>query len=83
MYPQLAPSEREVAYVREHGTTFIMKIGDVLRSGQKHDGRAPDYDDWSLNGDIIFWNDVLQENHMDLTDILLKAEIPAEQCLKL
>ena len=60
LYPQLSPKERENAYVREHKTAFVMGIGDVLRSGIKHDGRAPDYDDWSLNGDILFWNDVLQ-----------------------
>ena len=59
MYPRLTPRERENAYLREHKTAFIMKIGDVLRSGIKHDGRAPDYDDWSLNGDIVFWSDIL------------------------
>lgn len=60
MYPELSPKERENAYVKEHRTVFIMQIGDVLRSGKKHDGRAPDYDDWKMNGDIFFWNDVLQ-----------------------
>ena len=60
MYPALSPRERENAYVREHRTVFIMQIGDVLRSGTRHDGRAPDYDDWKLNGDILFWNDILQ-----------------------
>ncbi len=59
MYPELEPSERETAYVREHKTTCIMQIGGALRSGKPHDGRAPDYDDWQLNGDILFWNDVL------------------------
>ena len=59
-YPELTPSERETAFVREHGTVFIMQIGKTLRSGKKHDGRAPDYDDWELNGDIIFYNPVLQ-----------------------
>lgn len=59
MYPQLTPKERENAYAKEHKTIFVMKIGDVLKSGVKHDGRAPDYDDWQLNGDIIFWNDLL------------------------
>lgn len=60
LYPNLSPRERENAIAKQHKTVFIMQIGDVLASGQKHDGRAPDYDDWSLNGDIIFWNDVLQ-----------------------
>lgn len=60
MYPGMTPKERENAYVKEHKTVFLMQIGDVLKSGNKHDGRAPDYDDWKLNGDILFWNDVLQ-----------------------
>lgn len=59
MYPSLTPKERENEYLREHKTAFIMQIGDVLKSGIRHDGRAPDYDDWKLNGDILFWNDVL------------------------
>lgn len=59
-YPELTPKERENAFVREHGTTFLMKIGGALNSGKPHDGRAPDYDDWELNGDLLFWNDVLQ-----------------------
>ena len=59
MYPDLTSKERENAYLRQHRTAFIMQIGDVLKSGKKHDGRAPDYDDWKLNGDIMFWDDVL------------------------
>ena len=59
MYPDMTGSERETAYVREHPTAFIMQIGGKLRSGKKHDNRAPDYDDWTLNGDLFFWNDVL------------------------
>jgi len=59
LYPRLSPKERENAYLKEHKTVFIMQIGGILKSGKKHDGRAPDYDDWSLNGDIMFWNDVL------------------------
>ena len=55
MYPDLTPSERENIYLREHKTAFIMQIGAPLRSGKPHDGRAPDYDDWSLNGDIMIW----------------------------
>ena len=60
MYPDKTPKERENLIAREFGTVFVMQIGDVLNSGEKHDGRAPDYDDWKLNGDIIIWNDVLQ-----------------------
>ena len=59
MYPGLTSKERENAYLKEHGTAFIIGIGAPLRSGKPHDGRAPDYDDWSLNGDIMFWNDLL------------------------
>jgi aspartate--ammonia ligase len=59
LYPKLTPKERENAYLKENKTAFIMQSGDTLKSGIKHDGRAPDYDDWSLNGDIVFWNDVL------------------------
>ena len=59
-YPDLTPKERENAFVKENGTTFLMKIGAPLRSGKPHDGRAPDYDDWDLNGDLLFWNDPLQ-----------------------
>jgi aspartate--ammonia ligase len=58
-YPELTPKEREDVVCKDKGAVFIMKIGDLLESGEKHDGRAPDYDDWSLNGDIIFWNPVL------------------------
>ncbi len=59
LYPALTPKERENAFLQEHKTAFIMQIGDVLHSGTKHDGRAPDYDDWQLNGDLLFWNDIL------------------------
>lgn len=59
LYPDLSGKERENAFVREHHTTFLMQIGGKLRSGRPHDGRAPDYDDWTLNGDILLWNEVL------------------------
>ena len=58
-WPELSPKERENAWVKEHPTTFLMQIGAPLKSGKPHDGRAPDYDDWSLNGDILLWNSVL------------------------
>ena len=60
LYPHLKTgSEREKAYVKEHKTACIMQIGRKLRSGKPHDGRAPDYDDWNLNCDIFFWDEVL------------------------
>ena len=58
-YPQLSPKERENEFAREHGTIFIQGIGGKLRSGKPHDGRAPDYDDWDMNGDILFYHPVL------------------------
>ena len=62
-WPELTPKEREHAICREHHTVFLMQIGDNLkRSGKPHDGRAPDYDDWSLNGDILLYNPVLDSS---------------------
>ena len=58
LYPDLTPEERECEFAREHKTIFIMGIGGKLKSGKPHGNRAPDYDDWSLNGDIIFWDSV-------------------------
>ena len=54
-YPDLTPKERENAICKEYRAVFIMRIGDKLGDGKPHDGRAPDYDDWQLNGDILFW----------------------------
>ena len=59
LYPQLSPKERENEITKKYGTVFLENIGGSLKSGRPHDGRAPDYDDWSLNGDILVWNDVL------------------------
>lgn len=61
MYPDLTPEEREREIVRKERTVFISKIGGAQKSGKPHDGRAPDYDDWELNGDIILWNDILED----------------------
>ncbi len=58
-YPDCSPKEREHREAMEHGAIFVMKIGDLLKSGIKHDGRAPDYDDWELNGDIVVYYPVL------------------------
>ncbi|MEE6724922.1 aspartate--ammonia ligase [Pediococcus acidilactici] len=59
-WPEKSPQEREKAITQELGCVFLMKIGGPLRSGTRHDGRAPDYDDWNLNGDILFWYPPLQ-----------------------
>ena len=58
-YPGLSAKERELQYLKKHKTAFIIGIGGALKSGRPHDGRAPDYDDWSLNGDIMFYNELL------------------------
>lgn len=59
LYPSLTPKERENTICREKGAVFLMEVGGKLKSGEKHDGRAPDYDDWKLNGDILFWYPLL------------------------
>ena len=61
-YPDLTPKEREREITREKKTVFLMQIGKMLKSGTRHDGRAPDYDDWELNGDILFWDEVIQDS---------------------
>jgi aspartate--ammonia ligase len=61
MYPGKTDKERENLIVEKHKAVFLMQIGDILESGSKHDGRAPDYDDWSLNGDILVWHPVLEK----------------------
>lgn len=61
MYPNLSPEEREKEITRKERAVFIAKIGGKLKSGESHGGRAPDYDDWELNGDIILWNDILED----------------------
>jgi len=58
LYPNLTSKEREHAFVKEHPVTFLIGIGGKLNSGKPHDGRAPDYDDWSLNGDLLCWDSV-------------------------
>ena len=60
LYPTLDPKEREHRFVSVHHTTFIQGIGGALRSGKPHDGRSPDYDDWGLNGDLLFWHEPLE-----------------------
>lgn len=59
LWPNLTPKQREERFTRQHRSVGILQIGGKLRSGQPHDGRAPDYDDWLLNGDILFWHETL------------------------
>jgi len=83
LYPSLTPKEREDAICKEKLAVFIMQIGGALVSGEKHDGRAPDYDDWSLNGDIVFWNPVL-ERSFELSSMGIRVdEIALREQLKL
>ena len=58
LFPDKTPKEREHLFVKDHPTTFLMGIGGKLRSGAPHDGRAPDYDDWDLNGDLLVWDSI-------------------------
>ena len=59
LYPNLSPEERENEFTKKHETVFVMKVGGILKSGKQHGSRAPDYDDWNLNGDILYWHDPL------------------------
>lgn len=59
LYPGMSAKEREYEIVKKYGAVFLMQIGDILSNGEKHDGRAPDYDDWSMNGDLLFWHEPL------------------------
>ena len=87
-YPDLTPTERETAMCKEYGCIFVMGVGKKLKSGIKHDGRAPDYDDWDLNGDILFWFEplkcALEISSMGIRvdeDALVK-QLEAENCLE-
>ena len=72
-YPNLTAKERENIAAKEYGAVFIMKIGGILKSGKKHDGRAPDYDDWSLNGDILVYNRVL-DSGLELSSMGIRVD---------
>ena len=75
-YPDLTPNEREVEICRKHHTVFLMQIGKTLASGKRHDGRAPDYDDWELNGDILMWNPIL-ERSFELSSMGIRVDAAA------
>lgn len=83
LYPDKTPKERENLITKAHGAVFIEKIGGTLKSGEKHDGRSPDYDDWELNGDILLWNDVL-DIAFEITSMGIRVDSDAmERQLKL
>ena len=73
MYPELTSKERENAITKEHKAVFILGIGDTLKSGEKHDGRSPDYDDWKLNGDILFY-DPLFDSAIELSSMGIRVD---------
>lgn len=73
MYPSLTSKERENAITKEHKAVFILGIGDTLKSGEKHDGRSPDYDDWKLNGDILFY-DPLFDSAIELSSMGIRVD---------
>ncbi len=75
-YPDLTPKQRENAVTKEFGAVFLIGIGDELSNGEKHDGRAPDYDDWSLNGDILLWNPVL-ESSFEISSMGIRVDAKA------
>lgn len=73
MYPDLSAKERENAIVKDKKAVFLMQIGKVLSSGEKHDGRSPDYDDWDLNGDVLFYNPVL-DSAIELSSMGIRVD---------
>ena len=76
LYPELSGDDRETAYVREHHTACIMQIGGKLRSGKPHGNRAPDYDDWQLNCDIFFWDEVL-DRALEISSMGIRVDAEA------
>ena len=80
MYPGMSSKERENAITKKYKTVFIEQIGGKLKSGEPHDGRAPDYDDWDLNGDLLFWDDTLNRSiEISSMGIRVDAEALARQ----
>ena len=73
LFSDKTPKEREDAYVRDHPTTFLMGIGGALKSGRPHDGRAPDYDDWDLNGDLLMWDSV-GERSLEISSMGIRVD---------
>lgn len=76
MYPDKTPKEREYEITKQYKAVFLIGIGDVLSNGEKHDGRSPDYDDWTLNGDLLLWNPVL-ENSFEISSMGIRVDAEA------
>jgi len=79
LYPGLDGHQRERAFTKEYKTVCIMQIGGKLRSGKPHDGRAPDYDDWSLNCDILFWDEIL-DRALEISSMGIRVDAQALDC---
>ena len=73
LYPEIPSGERENRFAKENGAIFIMQIGKLLESKKRHDGRAPDYDDWDLNGDLIMWNPIL-DSALELSSMGIRVD---------
>ena len=83
MYPDMTGKERENAITKKYGCVFLTQIGGVLSNGQRHDGRAPDYDDWQLNGDLLYWYEPLNcALEISSMGIRVDAVSLKEQCEK-
>ena len=83
MYPDMSGKERENAITKKYGCVFLTQIGGVLSNGQRHDGRAPDYDDWQLNGDLLYWYEPLNcALEISSMGIRVDAVSLKEQCEK-
>jgi aspartate--ammonia ligase len=76
LYPDLTPEMREHEFTKIHKTVFVMQIGEKLKSGKPHGNRAPDYDDWALNGDLLFWNDILGRS-LELSSMGIRVDAEA------
>ncbi len=72
-WPDLSPEQRELKFVREHGAAFFMGIGWPLKNGLPHDGRAPDYDDWSLNGDLVYYHKAL-DTRLEISSMGIRVD---------
>lgn len=73
IYPTLSPENREKEFCKKHGSIFIIGIGHKLKSGEKHDNRSPDYDDWNLNGDLIIWHDTI-DTALELSSMGIRVD---------
>ena len=83
MYPDMTSKERENAVTKKYGCVFLTQIGGILSNGQRHDGRAPDYDDWQLNGDLLYWYEPLNcALEISSMGIRVDAASLREQCVK-